>query len=79
MSARIRGLKHLPGWKLEDAKACLSELVRVAKEQGPSGSRSMVGTRSLSCRLRTMPEPRRFESRRACRLFCRARRFGIST
>jgi antitoxin Phd len=35
MSARIGWLKQLPGWKLEDAKARLSELVRLAKEQGP--------------------------------------------
>lgn len=26
---------HLPGWKLEDAKARFSELVRLARERGP--------------------------------------------
>jgi antitoxin Phd len=35
MTASSRGLKQLPAWKLEDAKARLSELVRLAKEQGP--------------------------------------------
>lgn len=29
------GLSALPGWKLEDAKAKLSELVRCARTQGP--------------------------------------------
>lgn len=28
-------LSHLPGWKLEDAKAKLSELVRLARTRGP--------------------------------------------
>ncbi len=35
MTAKSRALQQLPGWKLEDAKARLSELVRLAKEQGP--------------------------------------------
>ena len=35
MSTFTSGLSQLPGWKLEDAKARLSELVRLAKEQGP--------------------------------------------
>ena len=35
MTAGNQGLKQLPAWKLEDAKARLSELVRLAREQGP--------------------------------------------
>jgi antitoxin Phd len=35
MAASGEVLKRLPGWKLEDAKARLSELVRLAREQGP--------------------------------------------
>ena len=35
MCAHPAGLSQLPAWKLEDAKARLSELVRVARERGP--------------------------------------------
>lgn len=35
MTASNWGMKQLPTWKLEDAKARLSELVRLAREQGP--------------------------------------------
>jgi len=35
MPAHAPGLSQLPVWKLEDAKARLSELVRVARQRGP--------------------------------------------
>lgn len=35
MGERHTEAAHLPGWKLEDAKARFSELVRLARERGP--------------------------------------------